>query len=154
MSNPEFDQTFVTHMLAEHRRLHRMLVLACRSLAAESSTWPVEFEQSLLDLKTNLQRHFAEEEQGGCLDQAVSLHPKLSPQLKHIEEEHPKLLTAVDRLLAQAKDARDTVQDRTALLADLDSLCRDLHAHEAAESEILRRGFDVELESEANGWNG
>jgi hypothetical protein len=79
----------------------------------------------------------------------VSFRPLLSPNLKHVEEEHPRLLAAIDSLLAQAKDTQDT--DRLALRSMFDSLCRVLHAHEAAENDILRRGYGVDVNGDVSG---
>jgi len=151
MFNHESDRSYINHMLAEHRRLHRMLVFARNTMAADDDAWLARFIKVLGDIRCELQCHFAEEEQGGCLDQAVSFHPNLSPDMKHVEEEHPQLLAAMDSLLAQAKDSQDVLPDRMALRSAFDDLCHALHAHEAAENDILRRVFAVDVNGEVNG---
>jgi hemerythrin len=143
-------QAYINHLVAEHRRLHRMLVLARTAMAAEKPAWLAEFVRVLTDLRAELQCHFAEEEEGGCLDQAVSFLPNLSPEMKVVEAQHPKLLAEIDSILVQAKDRQDTLADRVALRSAFDELCRELHAHEAAENEIIRRGFGVDLGENGN----
>lgn len=151
MFNQESSRSYINHLLAEHRRLHRMLVLARNTMAADDGAWVARFVKLLGDIRCELQCHFVEEEQGGCLDQAVSFQPNLSPDLKHVEAEHPQLLAAIDGLLAQAKDCRDTPSQRVAMRVAFDNLCHDLHTHEAAENDILRRGFGVDVNGEVNG---
>jgi iron-sulfur cluster repair protein YtfE (RIC family) len=151
MFTNETCRSYIDHMLAEHRRLHRMLTLAHHAVMASDDAWFERFAKHLSDIRSELQAHFAEEEQEGCLDQAVSFAPGLSPKLRLVADEHPRLLAAIDALLAQAHQRGDTPSARCALQEAFDSLCRDLHAHEAAENDILRRGFGVDVNGEANG---
>lgn len=144
-------KAYVDYLLAEHRRLHRLLLHARKVIAgsvdAAEDEWRRGVIKVLRDLRATLQCHFAEEEEGGCLDEAVSFRPSLAGDLKRVEEEHPQLLAEVDRLIAQVADGASTPAEHVALAAAFDELCRDLHTHEAAENEILRRGFGVNLEA-------
>jgi hemerythrin len=141
-------KTYVDYMLAEHRRLHRLLLQARKTIAAYAgdSDWAQSVVNVLRELRATLECHFADEEGGGCLDQAVSFRPALAGAMKQIEAEHPRLLAQVDRLVAQAKDGRDTPADHVSLTTAFDELCRGLHTHEAAENEILRQGFGADCE--------
>jgi hypothetical protein len=147
----EQSRAYVNHLMAEHRRLHRMLVIARAAMATDNPDWLAQFIRVLVDIRAELKCHFAEEEGGGCLDQAVSFLPSLSPEMRQIELEHPQLLATLDTLLAQAKDCRDTPADRVALRLAFEELCHALHAHEAAENDVLRKGFHVHMEDEGNG---
>ncbi len=142
-------KTYVDYLLAEHRRLHRMLRHTRQTIAACGETDGKQRVLKVLrDLRSTLQCHFTEEEGGGCLDEAVSFDPHLSPEVRHIEAEHPSLLAKVDRLIAQSEDGGTTPAEQLALTVAFDELCRELHAHEAAENEVLRRGFGVNIEAD------
>jgi hypothetical protein len=143
-------KTYVDHLVAEHRRLHRLLLHVRKTIAGADSSeksWAEQVTKVLRDLRATLQCHFLAEEEGGCLDEAVSFQPGLSPDVKRIEAEHPHLLAEVDRLIAQVEDGGKSPAEHVALTAAFDELCRELHTHEAAENEILRRGFGANLET-------
>jgi len=147
-------KTYVDHLLAEHRRLHRLLLDTRKLIAlADSGTgdWAAKVVGLLRELRQELQSHFREEEEGGCLDEAVSFQPQLSADVKRIEAEHPQMLTEVARLIAQVEDGGKTPAEHLAVTTAFDELCRQLHTHEAAENEVLRRGFGANLETNGNG---
>lgn len=148
-------EAYINHLLAEHRRLHRLLLDARKAIAAsfdlQRDEWRSSVVKVLGDVRGTLQSHFAEEEGGGCLDQAVSFRPSLASKMKRIEEEHPRLLAQVDQLIAQVEDGGTTPAEHVSLVTAFDELCRELHSHEAAENEVLRRGFGANLESDSNG---
>lgn len=151
MSTSNESQTYVSYLLAEHRRLHRMLLQARQTIASAGDASRTNWKDNLLklfrDLRSELQCHFSQEEEGGCLDRAVSFQPHLSLELKQVEQEHPRLLGAIDRLIAQTQDCQCTPADLVALQTEFEDLCRDLQAHEAAENKILSQGFGEEIES-------
>jgi hypothetical protein len=146
---------FVDHLLAEHRRLHKLIHQARISIVESGGPdWDESYEgvaEILRKLRGELQRHFAEEEAGGCLDEAVSRCPRLSPDARRLESEHADLLAGVDRVIAQALDCGCHFENRVALQRDFDNLCRQLHAHEAAENDVLRQGFGVNVNGDENG---
>src|SRR5262245_36051024 len=94
---------YVDHLIAEHRRLHRMLRLAGSSIRPAPGTGRIatraEVLKVLRDVREELAHHFAQEEEGGCLDEAVSCCPSLSPEAHRIEAEHHRLLECIDRLI-------------------------------------------------------
>ena len=142
-------KAYVDHLMVEHRRLHRLLLDARKTIADAHSgegNWGEKAVKVLRDLRGTLQHHFAEEEEGGCLDEAVSFQPHLAPDVKRIEAEHPQLLAEIDRLIAQVEDGGKTPAQHLALTTAFDELCRELHTHEAAENEVLRRGFGANLD--------
>jgi hypothetical protein len=142
-------QTYVDHLLAEHRRLHTLLRLA-RSAVLQSGgpdrdATTDDILRLLQRIRDELMRHFAEEEAGGCLEEAVSRCPRLSAQAGRIQAEHPELLAELDAVIAHAADCDQTVQSRLAFERHFDSLCERLHAHEAAENDLLRQGFGANV---------
>jgi hypothetical protein len=102
-------------------------------------------------LREELSHHFAEEEAGGCLEEAVSQCPRLGPEATRIEAEHGELLAQMDQLIAQAMDLDDSVANRVAFDHALEDLRRQLLAHEAAENDVLRQGFGTNLNGDDSG---
>ena len=149
MRDYEDCRPYIDHLLAEHRRLHGMLHRA-RSAIVQSGG--PDRDASLADIVQDLHRirgelahHFADEESGGCLDEAVCRCPRLSAEAKRIEAEHPELLLEIDRLIAQALDGDQSVANRIAIERGFDHLCGQLCAHEAAENRILSQAFGVNV---------
>src|SRR6478609_1685585 len=147
-------QCYVEHLIAEHRRLHRMLRLAHAAIVAsggpDRDATCADIVRVLRQVREELEHHFAQEESGGCLEEAVSRCPGLSVEAKRIEVEHPQLLENVDRLIAQALDCDQSLENRLCLERGFDELCRQLDAHERAENALLRKGFGVNVNGDEN----
>ena len=139
---------YIDHIVAQHKRLHSML--RQMRTAIHQSVQPDEhpsfaaIAQILARLREELQHHFAEEEAGGCLDEAVSRCPSLSAEAKRIEAEHADILAQLDRLRDEAGSLAPTPQNQLAIQRDFDQLHRQLHKHEAAENRLLADGFGVQ----------
>jgi hypothetical protein len=141
--------TYINHLLAEHRRLHSLLRMASSAInqsgAPDNDATPVDVATILRHAREELQHHFAEEEGGGCLEEAVARCPSLSAEAKRIEAEHPDLLCEIDRLIAQAEGEKQTVESHVELRHRFDDLRRQLQAHEVAENALLRQAFGVNV---------
>ena len=146
-----FDEcrSYVDHLIAEHRRLHRMLRAAGNAIMPACGTGRIiigaDIVQVLREVREELEHHFAQEDAGGCLEEAVSCCPALSAEARRIEAEHPRLLEDTDRLIAQAQDCDHSVAKRIGLERGFEDLCRQLDAHEAAENALLRRGLGANI---------
>lgn len=144
---------YVDHLIAEHRRLHRMLRVARNAImpqgSASGNVPATDIAKLLGEVREELQHHFAQEEGGGCLEEAVSRCPSLSDEVRRIEAEHPLLLVSIDRLIAQARDSDRSVPGRIAVAREFDKLCAQLDAHEGAENALLRKGFGVNINGAA-----
>jgi hypothetical protein len=154
MRNYDECRCYVEHLIAEHRRLHRMLRLARAAIAGsggpDRDATCADIVRVLRLVRDELEHHFAQEEGGGCLDEAVSNSPSLSAEARRIEAEHPQLLANVDQLIAQALDCDQSVEKQVALGRGFDDLCRQLDAHEAAENVLLRKGFGTNVTGDEN----
>jgi len=148
-------QPYVDHLMSEHRRLHAMLRQAraaiLQSGGPDRDATLIDVVGTLRHVRAELERHFAEEEEGGCLDEAVSRCPQLSSEAKRIEAEHPELLHEIDRLIAEALDGDQSVASRIALEHAFGDLCQQLHAHEAAENALLQQGFGTNVNGDDDG---
>jgi hypothetical protein len=145
-------QPYVDHLTAEHRRLHTMLRQARGAIVQcggpDRDATGNDVVRVLRRVRDELACHFAQEESGGCMNEAVSRCPRLSLEVQRIEAEHSELLAELDRVLAQALDLDDSVQSRIAFENAFDNLCRQIHAHEAAENVILSQGFGTNINGE------
>ena len=140
---------YVDHLLAEHRRLHAMLRKARSAIVhsggPDGDVTPADIVRTLRFIREELAEHFAQEEAGGCLEEAVSRCPHLAAGAERITDEHAELLQALDALIAAAPDCGQSLAKRLALEQDFEDLCRRLFAHEAAENRLLREGFGANL---------
>jgi hypothetical protein len=155
MRDYEECRPYIDHLLAEHRRLHRLIQQARTSIVQSGgpdgeSTF-ANVAHILRNLRSELEHHFAEEEAGGCLDEAVSRCPRLAQDARRVEAEHSDILAEVDRLIIQASDCDCHVETRIELQRDFDNLCRQLHAHERAENDLLKQGFGTNVNGDENG---
>jgi hypothetical protein len=146
---------YINHLIAEHRRLHALLrqmrVEMAHSLGPDERPSFAGVQRALTQLREELKQHFAEEEAGGCLDEAVSRCPRLSGEAKRIEEEHPQILAELDRLIAQSHTAPPTFPNQVTLQREFDRLCQQLREHEKAENTLLAQGFGVNVNGDESG---
>jgi hypothetical protein len=155
MRDYEECRPYIEHLAAEHRRVHKMLREAHSAIVwsggPDRDTSSEDLVKKLRHVRQELEHHFAQEEAGGCMDEAVSRCPRLSAEVKRIEAEHPDMLNELDRLIAQALDATASVASRLAIERGFDDLYHQLLAHEAAENAVLREGFGVNFNGDENG---
>lgn len=146
-TNDEFEP-FVNHLVAQHRRLHHLLTETRQALLASTGDDASAVLPVLQQVRDELEKHFREEDEGGCLDEAVCRCPQLSTECQRIEAEHHDLLGSVDELLATARNHQPT---RSALISNFERLCRQIYAHEAAENHLLAVGFGVNPNGDDSG---
>jgi hypothetical protein len=149
MRDCEECQPYVNHLIVEHRRLHGMLHSARTSImqsrGPDRDASVDDIVHALRRIRSELAQHFAEEDAGGCLDEAVCHCPRLAAEAKRIEAEHPELLSEIDRLIAEALDSEQSVANRISMERDFEQLYRQLCVHEAAENAILRQAFGTNV---------
>ena len=146
------EYTFVDHLLTEHRRLDQMVRRALSDLSsweeADAASWPPRLLAGLTAIRAELARHFAEEESGGCLEEAVAHCPALSTDARHAQAEQQQLLEVLDELAHHCRKLeRPTRRDVLALEQELRALVHKLRLHEGEETRIMQRAFAVCLEN-------
>lgn len=143
---------YIDHLVAEHRRLHGVLRKVRSSLVyavgPDEAPSFTEVVRIIIGMRNELARHFAQEEAGGCLEEAVSHCPKLSAEAGRIEAEHPQLLAEADRLIAQARQLLPTSVNQVALQREFENLFCKIRTHEKSESELLRQAFGTDFEDQ------
>jgi len=147
------DGVFVEHLLAEHRRLDHLISRTMAALPSwgenGASQWLPRLVEGLNAIRQELAQHFHEEEDGGCLEEAVSRCPGLSSEVARVESEHSKLLADLDELIRRAQPLSGSKPDDARVLGQkLRAIVLELHAHEALENQIMARGFGRSLENE------
>jgi ferredoxin len=132
---------YLAHLRTEHRRLHALLGdarAAVQQFQTQDENAVTSLLQTLQQIRRELARHFSEEEQGSCLEEAVARCPRLSDEVKRVQAEHNVLLENVDCLIARGKTVADAQAE---VQRGFEDLCHQLYAHEAAESRVLETGF-------------
>jgi hypothetical protein len=142
---------YVKHLLAEHERLDHLIR---RTLATfpnweelDSTAWISRTIAGLKLIRSALTHHFRDEEQGGCLEEAVARCPALSADVQAIEAEHPQLLAELDSLIRRCGASTTcTANEAEEVQIAVQALVNKLRTHEALENRIMERGFGVCLE--------
>lgn len=133
----------------EHARLHQLLG-ACRAHLDNATRLTPAIAAGLLPHLTALQEHlathFAHEEQGGWLEEAVIRLPRLAKQWTRLEKQHANLLRRLDDLVRQTKATANAAALGNGLARDFAAFTQQLLAHEACEERILQQGLNEDLD--------
>lgn len=144
---------YAEHLQAEHRGLHQRLRALQRELGEVTQPY---IDRPLLarileagrELRKELAHHFAEEENGGCLDYAVSRMPRLAGEAQLVENEHPVLLEELDAMLAHLGLARPGELETATVKEQFDAFVVRMLTHEARENQLVERGFNMAFDDE------
>jgi uncharacterized tellurite resistance protein B-like protein len=128
-------RAYATHLRDQHQAIHEAAHSILQHIAAGEQT--LAFEE-LHQFRRMLEQHFREEEEGGCLEEAVARAPYLGEESQRLEREHPVLLRRFDAILQQA---RTSFAGNLAFVEDFREFVELLAAHEAAEDRVLQHGF-------------
>jgi len=129
-------QSYVAHLRSEHRNLERAILEAVHELHGPAT----ELVEHLRRLKDQLARHFQDEDEGGCLEEAVARCPAVAEQAMWVTWEHPLLLDELDALIEQLASRNEATD---AWREDFVRLTKKLTAHEEAEDRIVSRALGV-----------
>lgn len=138
------DPVIMAHILAQHRELHDLLVES--RTAFEASAGSAAAAHGRLErLREHLARHFAQEEEGGFLEESLARMPRLAGAAREVLDEHPVLLADLDRLLERLA-ARDIAPGawRQAGHA-FEAFASRLLAHERNENAVVQQGYNEDL---------
>ena len=146
MNNADDYLSYIRHAEREHRHLHQSVQSVRRVLRVEADTVPAELSEHLDALRAELVRHFAEEESGGCLEEAICRMPRLAAEAERIRSEHALLLRRLDEIVTRLRRSSPARAGLARCAADFTDFARQLSRHEAAETRLLEAGFNVNLE--------
>jgi hypothetical protein len=128
----------------EHRELERLLHEAnelfrgCRA-GTDPSCWR-QAAVMLTNLGDYLRQHFAHEEEGGYLEEAIAHLPRLGPRADELMQQHGPLLCRLAKLEQRLHAAR-SAEAWQALTKEFSGLAEALAAHEEAENAIMDEAF-------------
>lgn len=146
-------QAFVEHLRREHNQIHELVFAVDHELRSEDPPCSAEqIHARLSSLRETLARHFEQEEEGGCMEEAACFDPRLSREVSTVEKEHPGLLYLLDGLLERTSDCSSSDYR-----ASFHEFATALHAHEAAENRILHTAFgtgEFEPHETTTPWEG
>lgn len=152
MKTQEESRSYINHMATEHRHLEQLLTSAAHMFPTweeiDLAEWLPRIVEQFKKVRSQLANHFAQEEAGGCLEEAVSRRPALAGEARNLEADHPRLLQQLGTLVQRGEHAQPTVQQCRALEHEFRALVADIHRHEEAENQLLERGFNVSLQHE------
>ncbi|MDX1961586.1 MAG: hemerythrin domain-containing protein [Pirellulales bacterium] len=145
-------ETLLGHLSVEHRELHarlqhlRQIIAACGG----SPTLPpperlAEFVRELELLEEELRGHFAREEAGGYLEEAVTRRPVLNQESERLIHEHQALLAEMVALRKTVGSAMLNATIWPEAWARFHTLCRNLCEHESNENKLIQRGYNVDF---------
>lgn len=139
--------SYCTRLKAEHRRLDLMLD-EILEMCHTTEVGPIHFQlaEKVAALRNDLAHHFAEEEDGGCLEEAISRQPSLSADVTKLEDEHRALLAMLDEFLVNLRRAESGGTPEFDLATAFHSIAQSLRAHEASENQIMATAFGIELQ--------
>jgi hypothetical protein len=146
MNESEGCHALVEHLHHEHDRLNQVLLKIGHEVAALSQPGRpggllAQLSQELAALRMELQAHFAEEETGGCLEEAVVRCPSLAGERKEVLAEHAVLDRMLDQLVAQTRNPAAASAD---VAKNYRAFAEKLQSHEAAETRMLQMAFGAE----------
>lgn len=98
---------------------------------------------SLRGLRAELARHLAEEESGGCVEEAALHAPRLTCAAQALEREDPRLLEQLDELILRLQAAP---RGWRKMEQDYRQLAKQICQHVAAESRILEESFHMQVD--------
>ena len=150
MNGSERISPFVALIQNEHRELHRRVDELGKALERREGCDSLAqcrdlYGRRLTGLRACLLKHFAEEECGGYMEEALSYAPQLASEAADLEREHPVILRALDRILTRLNRIELTEQSWAEVKAEFKNFSQLLLSHEAHENRVLQHGFNADL---------
>ena len=143
-------QAYVASVRADHRHQGSLVHHVRSALASGAkSNWDQASVQQILasldELHQHLGQHFAREEEGGYLEEALVHAPRLKDQAAQLMAEHPQLLKRFGDLLTAAKNGKQEQPQWPLLASDLNKAIDELVKHEMGENQLLQDAFAADL---------
>lgn len=92
-------------------------------------------------LRDILADHFASEERGGYLADAVNTTPRLSESAKALESQHAEFLKTLDRFIERLAECESAYHCWEEVRTEFEEFMRCLDQHEAHEESLVREAM-------------
>ncbi len=142
------DPVILGHVLVEHRDLFNLMSSVRSAFAAETASTPdrqAVLLSMLHQLRDHLHDHFAQEEEGGFLEEAVTRMPRLSAAVRSILRQHPDLLAELDRVIGVLESATVPAESWSQASDAFEVFSAHMAAHERSENAVVQEGYNEDL---------
>ena len=148
------DPVILGHLLAEHRDLFHLMHSVQLAFAMAGQPRPesrADVLESLHHLREHLGDHFAQEELGGFLEEAMTRMPRLSAAVRSIVAQHPALLAELDRVIDDLTIVEKSgggaagAKSWSAAVHAFEAFAADMAAHERSENMVVQEGYNEDL---------
>ena len=148
------DPLILGHLLAEHRDLFHLMHSVQLAFAMAGQPRPesrADVLESLHHLREHLGDHFAQEELGGFLEEAMTRMPRLSAAVRSIVAQHPALLAELDRVIDDLTIVEKSgggaagAKSWSAAVHAFEAFAADMAAHERSENMVVQEGYNEDL---------
>jgi hemerythrin len=146
MKNETTCATFLKQLQTDHKHFD-LQVLQVRTAFQKALEQPLagperrHVVESLQMLRDQLRKHFAQEENEGCLWEAASYNAALCNDVKKVLGEHPAMLSRIDEIISAASKNESRAEWAAEALREFDKLARVLAEHESRETNILEKSL-------------
>ena len=148
------DPVILGHVLAEHRDLFQLMHSVQSRFAMAGPPTPeqrADVLESLHHLREHLGDHFAQEELGGFLEEAMTRMPRLSAAVRSIVAQHPALLAELDRVIDELTIVEKSggfaakAKSWSAAVHAFEAFAAHMAAHERSENMVVQEGYNEDL---------
>lgn len=141
---------YLDAMQAEHREVGKLIhaveaAFATAALQGWKGSGTSQVVEPLIALRDFMRGHFAQEEEGGYLEEALSHAPRLCVQASQLERQHPQLLAKISDACDLAGKRRDDPSVWPSIQEDARAAIKELLAHEAGENQLVQQAFNTDL---------
>lgn len=149
----QLSPNYVEAIKREHRTIgeqaHRLEVLLHDAV---ERGWPAGLIHAIANrlkaLEETLQRHFALEEDGGFLDEAVCSAPHHAAETTRLMHEHTEILARLREMISLATDKLVSAPSQSFSFAkSLQAVLRQLLMHETREHDLLKKAFNLDSDA-------
>lgn len=142
------DPVILAHVLAEHRDLFQLMLSVRSAFSVSGPPTPAcraALVASLHQLRQHLADHFAQEEQGGFLEESVARVPRLSAAVRSILGQHSALLVELDHVIADLESVPAGDEAWARADHDFEMFSAHMTAHERSENAVVQEGYNEDL---------
>jgi hemerythrin-like domain-containing protein len=136
-----YSEPLVDLLYSSHRRLERRVLELQELYRGAKDPTDADLRDQLVSFRMELAEHIRQEDDNGCLEEAVCRCPSLGPRVAQLQGEHLELLKSLDALLGGlGRGAEFAAADVASALGEL---AVTLRRHEAMENEVLASAFGL-----------